>query len=86
MKDLLSKQERQLLEFYEKHGKTPLPPLDGDVPTRPIEIRLVKRGLLDHIEGQPNAGDFQKRLAALDVTERGLTALRGGEWEDEGKA
>jgi len=76
MKDRLSKQERQDLERYEKLGKLPVDGRDAATLSEPIVRRLVERGLLAII---PPKGD--EMLTGVDITERGLEALRGGDWK-----
>ena len=77
-RDSLSRQEKVKLEFYEKHGRFPLNGLTADVPGEPIEKRLVARGLLKVVPPPDGLGEYK-----VDITERGLGALRGDQWEVE---
>ena len=75
MRDRISKQETATLEFYEKYGKVPVDG-DGSSPTEPIVRRLIERELLEII--LPEKGEM---FNGVDITERGLTALRCGDWK-----
>jgi hypothetical protein len=74
MKDLLSKQERAALEHHENYDQVP-------INQEPLAVvrRLVERELLSRYKGDRE----RPGLGYIEITERGLTALRGGEWKVE---
>jgi len=77
-RDSLSRQEKAKLEFYEAHGRIPVTGLKPDVPADAIEKRLIARGLLKVVPPPDGLGDYK-----VEITERGLSALRGDEWLGE---
>jgi hypothetical protein len=84
MKDALSRQERASLEFHEKTLRVPVSGRERDVPGEPIVRRLVDRGLLAVIPpAEVREPGFGRDEYTVDITERGLTALRGVEWLGE---
>lgn len=72
-KDLLSRQERGELEMFEQWEQVPF---DAERnPIKAIHNRLLGRDLL--VKNEPNKNCFGH---SLSISDRGLTALRGGVW------